>query len=136
MLKRRRCLPIESWPEPDRSAWAAAHRKGSLLDDAGGAASWAPATSDIIARDYGRFLSFLAGSEGLDESVPPEERITRPQVERYIAHLREDNHASTVAARIRELSRAVAVMAPTADWVGMAAPHSGASAPSGTAEVG
>ena len=31
----RRCLPIAKWPEPDRNAWAAAHRRGGLLDQDG-----------------------------------------------------------------------------------------------------
>jgi integrase len=114
--RERRCLPVENWPASDRTAWAAAHRRGSLLEDDGRAVSWAPATSDLIARGYGRFLSFLARAEGLDDSISPGERITRRRVESYIAQLREENHSSTVAARIRELSRAYAVMAPDADW--------------------
>src|SRR5713101_1923502 len=32
------------------------------------------------------------------------------------AHLRERNHSSTIAGRIRQLGRAAAVMAPNADW--------------------
>jgi hypothetical protein len=64
------------------------------------AASWAPATSVIIASGYGRFLSFLAGTGNLDPTAFPAERITRPRVEAYVPHLRERNHSSTVAARI------------------------------------
>ena len=112
----RRCLPVAEWPAEDRAAWTAAHRRGGLLDDDGLAAAWAPATSSIIARGYGRFLSFLAETEGLDRAELPADRVTRPRVEGYVARLRELNHSSTVAARIRELSRAVAVMAPEVDW--------------------
>jgi integrase/recombinase XerD len=112
----RRCLPVAHWPESDRAAWAAAHRRGDLLDDDGPAASWAAATSDLIARGYGTFLSFLAETEGLHVAARPEERVTRARIEAYVAYLRERNHSSTVAARILQLGRAVAVMAPQVDW--------------------
>lgn len=111
----RLCLPIEAWPAPDRDAWAAAHRRGGLLDDDGAAAGWAPATSTIIARGFGRFLSFLAGAEDLNCDEPPGARITRSRVESYIEDLRRSNHSSTIAARIRELGRAAAVMTPAKD---------------------
>jgi integrase/recombinase XerD len=113
----RRCLPLAGWPEPDRAAWAAAHHRGGLVDDDGLAVSWAPATNAIIAGGYGRYLSFLAETEGLDRTVSPGDRVTRPRVEAYVVQLRECNHSSTVAGRILQLARAVAVMAPAADWV-------------------
>jgi site-specific recombinase XerD len=111
----RRCLPPREWPERDRAAWAAAHRCGGLLDDDGLAASWAPATADIIARGYGTFLAFLAQTNDLDRTASTAERATRPRIGSYIAYLRERNHSSTVAARILQLIRAIAVMNPTAD---------------------
>jgi integrase/recombinase XerD len=112
----RRCLPIAEWPEPDRTAWAAAHRRGGLLEDDGFAASWAPDTSKLIASGYGRFLSFLAETGDLDKGASPEMRVTRPRVDAYVAHLRARNHSSTVAARVLQLVRAITVMAPSIDW--------------------
>jgi integrase/recombinase XerD len=112
----RRCLPVAEWPEPDRAAWTAAHRRGGLLDDDGLAASWAPATSSIIARGYGTFLSFLAQAGDLDPDQSPATRISRARVEAYVAELRERNHSSTVAGRLLQLVRAAAVMAPNTDW--------------------
>ena len=73
-------------------------------------------TSKIIAGGYGRFLSFLAEVEDLNASETPAERINRPRVETYIAHLRERNHSSTVSARILQLVEAARVMAPEIDW--------------------
>ena len=93
----RRCLPRAEWPEPDRAAWAAAHHRGGLLEEDGLAASWAPATSAIIAGGYGRFLSFLAETGELAPHEFPATRISRARVEAYIAELRERNHSSTVA---------------------------------------
>lgn len=37
--QRRRCLPIEQWPAPDRKLWVAAHRRGGLLEEDGLAAN-------------------------------------------------------------------------------------------------
>jgi integrase len=112
----RRCLPVAEWSAADRAAWAAAHRRGGLLDEDGLAANWAPATSSIIASGHGRFLSYLAESDGLDRAASPAARVTRQRVEAYVARLRERNHSSTVAARIAQLARAVGVMAPGDDW--------------------
>src|SRR5215472_16956474 len=110
-----RCIKPLHWPEQDSAAWAAAHRRGGLLDDDGLAASWAPATSDIIARGYGSFLAFLAQDNDLDPAASPADRLTRPRIQSYIDYLREQNHSSTIAARILQLIRAIAVMAPAAD---------------------
>ena len=109
------CIKPVHWPEKDRAAWIATHRRGGLLDDDGLAASWAPATSDLIARGYGSFLAFLAQTSDLDPTESPADRLTRPRVESYIAYLRGRNHSSTIAARILQLIRAIAVMAPTVD---------------------
>jgi integrase/recombinase XerD len=111
-----RCLPVTGWPEADQAAWAAAHRRGGLLDSDGLAAEWAAATSSIIAGGYGRFLSFVVEVESLAPDALPATRVTRARVEAYIARLREYNHSSTVAARVAQLARAVGVMAPTTDW--------------------
>jgi integrase/recombinase XerD len=112
----RLCLPVDAWPPLDRDAWVAAHRRGGLLDDDGLAAHWAPATSQIVAGGYGRFLSFLVEIGDLDQSEASAQRIRRPRVEAYVAHLRQQNHTSTVAARILQLSQAARVMASDADW--------------------
>ena len=112
----RLCLPVFEWPIRDRQCWDAAHHRGGLLDDDGLAADWAPATSSLIASGYGRFLTFLSETGDLDSSGSPAERITRPWVEAYVAYLREQNHSSTVAARILQLLEAARVMAPDVDW--------------------
>jgi integrase/recombinase XerD len=112
----RTCLPLCDWPAPDREAWDAAHRRGGLLNDDGLAANWAAATSSIVAEGYGGFLSFLMKNGDLDPNQPPTMRITGLRVENYIAHLRERNHSSTVAARVLQLKEAMRIMAPHEDW--------------------
>ena len=111
-----RSIKPADWPQKDRAAWAAAHRRGTLLDDDGLAASWAVATTDIIGRGYGTFLAFLARTADLDPTASPADRLTRPRIEAYVTYLRERNHASsTIAGRILALIRAIAVMNPAAD---------------------
>jgi integrase/recombinase XerD len=114
--QRRRCLPVEQWPAPDREAWVAAHRRGGLLEEDGLAANWAHETNTLIAAGYGRFLSYLAQVEDLAPQEAPASRITRARVEAYVAELRWLNHSSTVAARLQQLERAASVMAPAAGW--------------------
>jgi integrase len=115
-MTRRVCLPVCDWPIPDREAWDAAHRRGGLLDDDGLAANWAPATSSIIAGGYGRYLAFLRDIGDLKASETPATRVTRPRVEAYVAHLRQRNHSSTVAARALQLTEAMRITAADADW--------------------
>lgn len=114
--QRRRCLPMEQWPAPDRELWVAAHRRGGLLEEDGLAANWAHETNTLIATGYGRFLSYLAQVVDLAPQEAPASRITRPRVEAYVAELRRLNHSSTVAARLLQLVRAASVMAPASDW--------------------
>jgi site-specific recombinase XerD len=115
-MTARVCLPVSDWPLTDVEAWNAAHRRGGLLDDNGLAANWAPATSLRIAEGYGRFLSFLIETRDYDPSETPAMRITRSRVESYVAHLRERNHSTTVAARALQLTEAMRIMAPGEDW--------------------
>jgi hypothetical protein len=96
----RICLPVSDWPVADREAWDHAHRRGGLLDEDGLAVDWAPITSSNVAGGYGRFLAFLIETGEYDPSETMTMRITRPRVENYVAHLRERNHSSSVAARV------------------------------------
>jgi hypothetical protein len=107
-MTARLCLPVSAWPLAGREAWNAAHRRGGLLDDDGLAANWRPASSLMTAGGHGRLLSFLIEKEDYDPSESPVMRITRPRVENYVAHLRQLNHSSTVAARATQLTEALA----------------------------
>jgi integrase len=112
----RRPLPFTEWPAADQTAWAAAHRRGSLLEDDGKAASWAPVSSSSIAMSYGRFLAYMSQTGVLDPAARPQDRVTPDFVQAYIAHLRTLNSPGGIACKIIHLSRAIAVMAPTLDW--------------------
>lgn len=110
------CLPLEEWPAGDRAAWIAGHRRGDLLEEDGLAANWVRPTSVLIATGYGRFLSYLAQVEDLVPRETPATRITAARVDAYVVELRGRNASSTVAARLLQLERAAAVMAPASEW--------------------
>ena len=59
-----RSLPLDLWPEADRSAWISACRAAGRLKRGGTASHLKPITRDDLARRYGYFLDFL-GRHGL-----------------------------------------------------------------------
>jgi site-specific recombinase XerD len=108
-----RCWPVSEWPGPDQIAWEAARRRSRrLLEEDGLAADWAKATVRTITKGYGRWVDWLDREGLLDREARPEARVTPERVAGYVAELRRLNAETTVAARVRELSRAIAVMAP------------------------
>jgi hypothetical protein len=57
-------MPIEDWPENDRTALEAALSVSDLLDD-GPFAHWSPASVSMHVYAYGRWLQFLASRNEL-----------------------------------------------------------------------
>lgn len=55
-------LPFEQWPSTDRAAWEALFREGDILNDAGTACHWAPATRHTNRMHYARWLRWCAGT--------------------------------------------------------------------------
>ena len=108
----RRCMPFEEWPEQDRSAFEAATRSGDLLDEAGPAAHWRPATRSKVMSSYGRFLTHLVRQGRLDRSAGPSERLDPDILKAYIAELRAQVSPVTLAQRITDLHEALRVMVP------------------------
>jgi site-specific recombinase XerD len=108
-----RCWRVFEWPGPDQIAWVAATRRSRrLLEEDGLAADWSRATVRTISRGYGRWLHWLYRESLLDRDARPEARVTPERVAAYVSELRRLNAETTVAARVRELSRAIGVMAP------------------------
>jgi integrase/recombinase XerD len=102
-------------------AWERACRRGSLLDERRPAAEWAPLTRKSVAQSYGRWLLWLDSVGLLDGSVPPGSRITRENVDAYLAELRRSGSASsTIHMRILHLGRMIDVIAPGTrpPWLG------------------
>jgi hypothetical protein len=112
----RRCRKLADWPAPDREAWKAAVRPCvGLLDEAGLAAHWRPATQKSVRDAYGRWLTFLDRNGWLDPTASPAERLTPDRLRAFVTELQETVAPLTVRNRIRDLTEALRVMAPEAN---------------------
>ena len=108
----RQGLPLSTWPELDRNAWAGATAEGDIFDGRGAAAHWAETTRNAVIAAYGRWLGFLAQSEPSALAEYPAERLTGDRLARYLDHLAQT--AGTVGqwAYFAHLRDAVRVMFP------------------------
>jgi integrase len=115
-----RSLPVREWPDADQRAWEAACRPG-LRFKPGGAASYLAETSrGDFARRYGAFLGFLQRNHRLERDRDAASQVTLPNVEGYIADLKDRVRSVTVWNCIYKLRRAAQLLAPAADfsWLG------------------
>jgi integrase/recombinase XerD len=113
----RHCLKIGAWPDLDRQAWAVALLEGDIFEPTGSAVRWKPRTRNKVAVAYGRWLTWLDRTGGLDLAAGPAERVTPAKVASYIAGLQAaDNSPYTVLGRIRDLINTMKAMAPDRDW--------------------
>ena len=113
----RRCLKVDEWPASDQMAWAKAIKSGDLLDEAGLASHWSPASRHKNRRGYGQWLNFLQIAYPDLLSMLPAKRVTRDVVRDYLAVLQSRNLAPyTIVGRIAELTAVISKMIPNEDW--------------------
>jgi len=112
---RRHWRPAE-WPAPDRAAWAAALRTGSILQGSGLGAKWAPATTRANAGAYGRFLNFLDRTRQLDTDADPAGRLQPHTIEAFLRQLQAQMTSSAVWSIVSHLYFAARAMWPHRDW--------------------
>jgi hypothetical protein len=79
-------LPLHSWPQLDRQAWATAIAKGSVLDGRGLAYDWRPPTRRTNIEHYSRWLAFLL-TNGHTLEIDLAKRVTKDSVKAYLAEL-------------------------------------------------
>jgi integrase len=115
-LKRLRSLPVNEWPDADQRAWEKACRPGSRLKPGGVASYLAEVSRDDFARRYGAFLGFLQRSNRLEQHAGTAAQVTLPNVEAYIADLKDRVRSVTIWNCIYKLRRAAGLLAPTADF--------------------
>jgi integrase/recombinase XerD len=112
----RRYLPLAQWPSVDRNAWNEAVKQGDVLDGQGPAAHWAAATRRTNCQHYSRWLGFLANQGILEADVPPQDRVSKPVVRRYVDHLKSEIAPRTVVSSLVGLKVMMKAMAPQVDW--------------------
>jgi integrase/recombinase XerD len=113
---RRRCKPVDEWPEEDRAAWEEALRSADPFEDPGRAAQWKPKTRTTIRKSYGRYLTFLEFQGSLNPNEALTERVTQERLNAYVAELATQVGSVTLAGRIKDLHEAMRVMAPGTDF--------------------
>ena len=108
--------PLAHWPEADRHAWEVARAPGGLLDDAGLAAGWRPATVNGALAVYGRFLAYLDREGLLDPAHGVGDRLTPMLLKRYVAELQGVSSSRTVASYVVVLDMVLRALAPEREW--------------------
>src|SRR5215471_1388897 len=76
-----RSLPLDQWPEADRSAWKVACRPAERLKRGGAASHLKDITRRDLARRYGYFLDHVARMEGLDCNAKAASCVTPARVD-------------------------------------------------------
>src|SRR5215471_14029041 len=106
-----RSLPLDQWPEADRSAWAAACRPAERLKRGGAASHMKDVTRRDLARRYGYFLDHIQRTEGLDHSAGAAALVTPQHVARFIAELQARVSSVTVQGTVCKLRRMAQLLA-------------------------
>ncbi len=112
----RRGMPIAEWPLADRAVWQAALMPGDLLDEGGIRARYAPDTNTKLAKNYGRWLTWLSRQGLLDGPASPAERITPERVKAFVADMARVNATGTLLARLQALYEMAKVLDGGRDW--------------------
>ena len=114
----RQCLPLQYWPDEDRQLWLGACAPADPLDEHIGARSEYSAISNRNAeKGYGRWLTFLRGTDPACLQDPPAGRITPERAQAYVACLVDlQNGTAAILSRLKELGAVARVMGPGQNW--------------------
>jgi site-specific recombinase XerD len=114
---RRRWRRLHEWPPSYRAAWLAATASGDDLDTPSYGRSLRPASLDTIARNFGRWLSFLDGRGELNDNIPPAQTVTPARVADYLRELKAMHYRpQSIVLAISAISCAMRIFAPEKDW--------------------
>ncbi|GLR66931.1 hypothetical protein GCM10010909_16110 [Acidocella aquatica] len=121
---RRKWRRLHEWPAAYRQAWQEATAPGDDLDEASYGKSLRPSSLDTMARNFGRWLTFLDGRGELDDRVPPAQMVTPARIADYLRELQEMGYcAQSSVLAISGISCAMRILAPTRDWRWIWAPN-------------
>jgi integrase len=115
-----RSLPLDQWPEADRSAWAAACRSAERLRRGGAASHLKDITRRDLARRYGYFLDYVQRSEGLKRDSDTTAYVTPDRIELFLAELQARVSSVTVYGSIYKLHRTAQLLAPDQVFIWLA----------------
>lgn len=114
----KRAIPIEAWPEVDRTRWLETQQHGSdLLEDVLPAAKWRDSSKELFCRCYGLWLAWLASQGFLNEHDAPATRMTRDRLRAYLKYLSTRGCAAkTLINHVTGLKHMCQTLEPGEDW--------------------
>src|SRR5713101_2799828 len=110
-----RSLPIELWPEADRTAWISACQPSQRLKRGGAASHMKVITRDDLARRYGYFLDCMDRRGLLDLNNAAGAHVAPEKVDTYLEELTARVGSVTVQGSIYKLRRACGLIDPARD---------------------
>ena len=110
-----RSLPIELWPEADRTAWISACQPSQRLKRGGAASHMKVITRDDLARRYGYFLDCMDRRGLLDLNNAAGAHVTPEKVDAYLKELVARVGSVTVQGSMHKLRRACELIDPARD---------------------
>src|SRR4029453_15811778 len=107
-----RSLPIDLWPEADRTAWISACQPRQRLKRGGAASHMKEITRDDLARRYGYFLDCMDRRRLSDLNNAAGAHVTPEKVDGYLRELTARVGSVTVQGSIYKLRRACELIDP------------------------
>ncbi len=121
---RRKWRRLHEWPAAYRQIWQEATAPGDDLDETRYGKSLRPPSLDTVARNFGRWLTFLDGRGELDDRVPPGQMVTPARVADYLRELQEMKYSmQSILMAISGITCAMKIFAPAQDWRWVWAPN-------------
>jgi hypothetical protein len=94
----------------------ATFKAGDLFDDDSGGSHLSAATREALRVNYAQFLRFLSERHAGLLALPPEDRIDRDILSKYVNWLRRGQSQSTIPISLRHLRLAYRLVCPDEDW--------------------
>ena len=108
-------MPLQAWPEADRTAWPAACEPAARLKRGGAAGHLRPDSREVHERHYGNFLGFLDRNGLLRRDSPAAANVTPENVDAFLTDAKARMSSTTVHVAICCLRRAARYMVPDLD---------------------
>lgn len=108
-------LPLDLWPDADRSMWAALRARGGPLDDQGALAHLRERSLETLERRYGRWLCWLGKSDPKALQLQPPDRATADRFRKWLQDLAHTAPMSRLMF-VDGVLRILCAAAPRNDW--------------------
>ncbi len=108
-------MPLEDWPQADRTLWLALRQRGGPFDDRGALAHLRDSSARMYVSAYGRWLEWLRREDPAALNIHPALRATLPRMRTWLEAMQPLQPTSR-AIFFTNVLRVLAAAAPDADW--------------------